>query len=293
IFKTKLRWGRKKFIPLNIPGFVNNGVCVHPQCDPPKKLSPDYSRNSDTDVTVSNEVDSLLDAVEENRNDIEKFYHEMQKADDENKEMAAVMLEEAVMQLNRSMSHLSKDQEAKLLSVKHELCQEIDVAQAAINSLDNRVSEIEGMMTTMKLKIHDLQDGSARHDIEHKELRAELEELRARFESSDLGSSGAIPVPAPCKPVVEAEIFLSTVADTKPKDFLQDFPLKHRFKCSQTLQNNQNGVMCCASVDDGMFLAYGGNSNYLNIVRQQVDGSYDIHNPQVLEDHREWIMQVP
>ena len=78
LFKTKfcIITRRRKFTALNIPGFVNNGVCVHPQCDPPKKCKADYS-DQDIDITVTNDMDTLLDAVEENRNDMEQFMQEM------------------------------------------------------------------------------------------------------------------------------------------------------------------------------------------------------------------------
>jgi WD40 repeat protein len=292
IFKTKLRWGRKKFTPLNIPGFVNNGVCMHPNCNPPKKVTQDYSSDTDIDVTTSNDVDSLLDAVEENRNDIENFFHEMQKADKENKESAAIMLEEAVMQLNRTMSQLTEEQEARLLIVKDDLSQEIDAAQTAINSLGGRISNIEGVMSTMKQRIHDLEDRTVLHEIRSEELQAEINELRAQLERSNPEPPEIFPnkPPPQTSPTRETDFFLSTVAETKPIDLLHDFPNKKRYKCSQTLKNNQNGVICCASVDDGKSLVYSGNSHLLKIVRRQSDGSFDDHFPQMLEGHRDWIM---
>ena len=176
LFKTKfcVMTRRRKFTPLNIPGFVNNGVCVHPNCDPPKKCKADYS-DQNIDITVSNDMDTLLDAVEENRNDLEQFIQEMNTTNKKHKESAAIMLEDAVMQLNRTMSQLSKEQKESLRATEKKLNQRIDEARSVLGRLDGRVTTLERQY--------------AREKNRSDQLEATVAKLSARVEQFELGSS--------------------------------------------------------------------------------------------------------
>lgn len=278
VMRIKIKRLRRVYIPLNIPAHVDNGVCIHPRCDPPLKKSP----QEDYEVEVSDDatVDTRLDSIQEYRADMEKFYNDLHAAHEETRDTAAMMLEETVMQLNRSMSELSAREQAKLHSFKEDLSAEIDTAQGALLALNRRMDHMEEVMHSLKAQVSDLRNDSERKSAS---LRAEVDALRVQLDGAlrnrkDSSSKSAS--------TTNPSLFMTPTPE--PREILPGFPKRRRFRCQQTL-SNATGVICSAIIHDGESLVYGSNDNLLRVAHRSADGRYNEKHVYALSAHSDWI----
>ena len=189
VYKLRRVRLRKKFVPLSIQGKVDNGACIHPKCDPPKKTRPRRpqceTEDLSDDETVANDTDNILDAISEYREDMVRFYSKMKDSNKKARDAAALMLEETVVQLNRAMSELSAKEKEEIRRVREDLLGEIDTARDALKSVQMRVSNVEEVTKTLRRQLLELRDHSSR---DRASLRAHVHALRAELGEVASGS---------------------------------------------------------------------------------------------------------
>lgn len=314
LYKVKLFRLRRKFVPLNIDGKVDNGVCIHSRCRPPSKEKPD---TEDDDVTVSRETDSMLDAIEEHRADMAIFYQQLQKSNSQAREASALALEDTIMQLNRSMAELSSRERAGLVRVKQELLAEVDEAQRALNSLQSRVSHVEDVTKSIKRQVVGLREDNKR---EYQILRGELQALQVGMKEmkcdSDRDKDGLqqrvddlaadwrrenetlrqengrlrrlLEACEQERTLLAAQVAASSNATSQPlinPEYDRDngSMIHSSFKCYHTLTDHSEAVTCCTLLGGGRGLVSGSDTT-LFIWKIQTDGTFQCR--QKLGGHR-------
>lgn len=302
LFRVRRFMLQERFVPLNIPGKVDNGVCVHPRCDPPVKkagMRPKNDNEIDDDdsvMTVQTQTDSLLDAIHEHRSDMAKFYGEMKKRSKEDRETAALMLEDSIMQINRSIAELSDLQKAELGRVEGELRGEIHTANTALRTLQGRVGHIEEVTSSLKRQFvilrqevqrerQDLQArlqhfqqslGEGRND-QREEILALTRRLnewqRENNSLRDLNATLETRLESSLREVATLQAQLARIPFHKSPpampasrsqfsspDPMGDFPQRRRFFCTQTLTDPTDPVTSCTLVAGrGLWVAFTSN----------------------------------
>lgn len=121
----------RKVIGLHVPGYVDHGKCVHPECKPPSRVSimwgdddddddaNDNSRSNvdtakDSEICNSGEYDSTMVIVEEYWKDITKLLVRWRNSSLENQGTSTYEMEDVINQMNRALVQVSLQHSHKL-----------------------------------------------------------------------------------------------------------------------------------------------------------------------------------